>query len=480
MTCINTALGRRSILAPLRLRVAAMTEWNTDLIRRYGDQGPRYTSYPTALQFHEEVTADDYWQALEHGNLARRPLSLYLHIPFCQHVCYYCACNRVVTADTSRADEYLKRLLRELSMKAERVDNQRPVLQMHWGGGTPTYLSDAQMTELVYHTARQFHLLEDDRADYSVEIDPRTVTQSRIGLLRGLGFNRASLGVQDLDPRVQEAVNRVQPYRMIQEVFGWLRDFGYRSINTDLIYGLPWQSETSLARTVEQLLTLKPERISLYNYAHLPARFKVQRQISEQTLPSADEKLRMFSRAGEMLESAGYLLIGMDHFALPSDALAQAQNSGTLHRNFQGYTLYGDADLLGFGTSAISAMGTFYGQNQKSIEEWQSDIDEDRLPLERGCLLTLDDQIRRDLITTLLCQMEIDLDVLSQRWNIDARQYFGPELMQMNRLVQDGLVEFDWKVLRLTATGRLLARAVAMIFDAYQKDGPKRHYSRII
>jgi oxygen-independent coproporphyrinogen III oxidase len=282
--------------------MAAMTDWNTDLIRRYGEQGPRYTSYPTALQFHEEVTADDYWQALERGNQAHRPLSLYMHIPFCQHVCYYCACNRIVTADTSRADDYLKRLLREINMKAERVDRQRPVLQMHWGGGTPTYLSDAQMTELVYHTARQFHLLEDDRADYSVEIDPRTVTQSRIGLLRGLGFNRASLGVQDLDPRVQQAVNRVQPYEMIRDVFGWLRDFGYRSINTDLIYGLPWQSETSLARTVEQLLALRPERISLYNYAHLPARFKVQRQISEQTLPSADEKLRMFSRAGEMLE----------------------------------------------------------------------------------------------------------------------------------------------------------------------------------
>jgi oxygen-independent coproporphyrinogen III oxidase len=480
LTCINIIDWRRSILAPLMLRMTAMTEWNTDLIRRYGEQGPRYTSYPTALQFHEEVTTDDYWQALEQGNLARRPLSLYLHIPFCQHVCYYCACNRVVTADTRRADEYLKRLLQELTMKAERVDRQRPVLQMHWGGGTPTYLKDAQMTELVYHTARHFHLLEDDRADYSVEIDPRTVSQSRIGLLRGLGFNRASLGVQDLDPRVQEAVNRVQPYEMIRDVFGWLRDFGYRSINTDLIYGLPWQSETSLARTIEQLLVLRPDRISLYNYAHLPARFKVQRQISEQTLPSPEEKLRMFGRAGRMLEDAGYLLIGMDHFALPDDALAEAQRNGTLHRNFQGYTLHGDADLIGFGTSAISALGTFYGQNQKSIEHWQDDIDDGQLPLERGCLLTLDDQIRRDLITTLLCQMAIDLDQLSQRWNIDARQYFGPELMQMNRFVQDGLVEFDWQTLRLTAIGRLLARAVAMVFDSYQKDGGKRHYSRII
>jgi oxygen-independent coproporphyrinogen III oxidase len=457
-----------------------MTDWNTDLIRRYGEQGPRYTSYPTALQFHEEVTADDYWQALEQGNLARRPLSLYLHIPFCQHVCYYCACNRVVTGDTSRADDYLKRLLRELSAKAERVDRQRPVVQMHWGGGTPTYLNDAQMTELVYHTARQFHLLDDSRADYSIEIDPRTVTQSRVGLLRGLGFNRASLGVQDLDPRVQQAVNRVQPYEMVRDVFGWLRDFGYRSVNTDLIYGLPWQSETSLARTIEQLLPLRPDRISLYNYAHLPARFKVQRQISEQTLPSPEEKLRMFSRAGEMLEQAGYLLIGMDHFALPTDALAQAQDSGTLHRNFQGYTLYGDVDLIGLGTSAISALGNFYGQNQKSIERWQSDIDEGLLPLERGCLLSLDDQIRRDLITTLLCQMRVNLDALSERWNINARDYFGPELMQMHRLAEDGLVEFDWKEVRLTPTGRLLARAVAMVFDAYQRDSVKRHFSRII
>ena len=457
-----------------------MTEWNTDLIRRYGDHGPRYTSYPTALQFHEEVTEEDYWQAMEQGNLARRPLSLYVHIPFCRHVCYYCACNRVVTADSQRAADYLKRLLRELSMKAEHVDRQRPVRQMHWGGGTPTYLDDAQMTELVYHTARCFHLLDDERSDYSVEIDPRTVTQARIGLLRGLGFNRASLGVQDLDPRVQEAVNRIQPYEMVRDVFGWLRDFGYRSINTDLIYGLPWQSETSLARTVEQLLALRPDRISLYNYAHMPARFKVQRQINEQALPSPEEKLRMFVRAGQLFEQAGYRLIGMDHFALPDDPLAQAQRDGTLHRNFQGYTLHGEADLLGFGTSAISALGNFYGQNQKAIDRWQESIDEGALPLERGYLLTLDDQIRRDLITTLLCRMEVDLEALSERWNITAVRYFGPELMQLNRLQHDGLVVFDWRQISLTPTGRLLARAVAMIFDRYQNDPLKRQYSRII
>jgi len=456
-----------------------MTDWNTDLLRRYGDQGPRYTSYPTALQFHEEVTAQDYWQAIEHGNRARRPLSLYFHIPFCQHVCYFCACNRVVTADTRRAADYLKHLLQEISMKAERVDSQRPVMQMHWGGGTPTYFSDTQMTELIYHTARHFHLLEDDRANYSIEIDPRTVDQSRLGLLRGLGFNSASVGIQDVDPQVQKAINRIQPYDMIRTVFGSLRDFGYRSINADLMYGLPLQSELTFADTIEQTLALWPERISLYHYAHLPARFKVQRQISEQALPSTDEKLRMLSRAGSMLEQAGYLLIGMNHFVLPTDPLAQAQRSGTLHRNFQGYSQHADADLIGFGSSAISAVGDLYGQNQQSVEQWQNDIDEGLLPLERGYLLSLDDQIRRDLITTLLCRMSIDLDELSERWQINARSYFAQELVQMNRLAEDGLVSFSLPQLKLTSTGRLLARAVAMVFDSHHKRPAQKHFSQI-
>jgi oxygen-independent coproporphyrinogen-3 oxidase len=456
-----------------------MTDWNTDLIRRYGEQGPRYTSYPTALQFHEEVTAEDYWQAIELGNRARRPLSLYFHIPFCQHVCYFCACNRVVTADSSRAADYLKHLLQEITMKARRVDSQRPVMQMHWGGGTPTYFTDTQMTELIYHTARHFHLLEDDRASYSIEIDPRTVDQSRLGLLRGLGFNCASIGIQDLDPQVQKAVNRVQPYEMIRDVFAGLRDFGYRSINADLMYGLPLQSETSMAHSVEQTIALRPERISLYSYAHLPALFKVQRQISEQALPSADEKLRMLSRAGTILEQAGYVLIGMNHFVLPSDPLVQAQSNGNLQRSFQGYTQHGDADLIGLGTSAISAIGGLYGQNQKSVEQWQADIEEGLLPLERGYILTTDDQIRRDLINALLCHMSIDLDALSERWGIDAYSYFADELTQMNRFAEDGLVSFDQPLLQLTSTGRLLGRAVAMVFDSHHKPANKKHFSRV-
>lgn len=457
-----------------------MTDWDTDLIHRYGEQGPRYTSYPTALQFHEEISEADYWQALQAGNQAHRGLSLYFHIPFCRHVCYYCACNRIVTADSSLAADYMRHISREIALKGAQVDGQRPVLQMHWGGGTPTYLSDAQMTELVYHTARHFHLLEDDRADYSVEIDPRTVNHERIGLLRGLGFNRASLGVQDLDETVQRAINRVQSLTLIRDTMAALRDFNFRSINVDLIYGLPRQSSDSLKRTIEQLLPLRPERISLYNYAHLPSRFKVQRQIDECALPSPAEKLRMFADAGALLEQAGYRLIGMDHFALPEDSLAQAQQAGTLHRNFQGYTLYGEADLLGFGPSAISALGDFYGQNEKNLPAWQALLDEGQLPLERGYLLNRDDAIRRDLITRLLCDLAVDLQALGERWRIDAADYFAAELAQLRHLVADGLVLCQWPELRLSANGRLLSRAVAMLFDRHQHGVLKQRYSRIV
>lgn len=457
-----------------------MTRWNTDLIRRYGVAGPRYTSYPPALNFHEEVSGNDYLSAIEEGNRAHRPVSLYLHVPFCRSVCYYCACNRIVTADQRRASEYVQRLKQEIAMRGEPIDKQRPVTQLHWGGGTPTYITDAEITELVYHTARHFHLLDNDRGDYAIEIDPRTVTANRIGLLRGLGFNRISLGVQDLDPKVQQAVNRIQPYEQIAEVFDWIRDFKFHSINTDLIYGLPWQSESSLSRTIEQLLRLRPNRISLYNYAHLPARFKIQRQINEMALPAPEEKLRMMVRAGSMLEDAGYLLIGMDHFALPDDELAMAQKEGRLHRNFQGYTLHGGADIIATGTSAISQIGNFYGQNWKTIERWQADIDDGVLPLERGYLLDREDQIRRAFITELLCHLKVDLDEFDQVWGIDSRQHFAEEWMQLLRLEQDGLVELGGRHLQLTDTGRLLSRAVAMLFDGYLANTARDRYSRII
>lgn len=457
-----------------------MTSISADLIKRYGVSGPRYTSYPSANHFHEEVSQQDYFDAIAEGNEARRALSLYFHIPFCRSVCYYCACNRIVTADQSRATAYVQQLKQEISLRAAHIDKQRPVVQMHWGGGTPTYLSDGEITELVHHIARHFHLLDADDGDYAIEVDPRTVTDKRISLLRALGFNRISLGVQDLDPQVQAAINRIQPYEQVSEVFNCARDLGFSSINTDLIYGLPRQSESSLARTLEQLLALRPERISLYNYAHLPARFKVQRQIDELTLPRPDEKLRMLTRAIDMLEGAGYLLIGMDHFALPEDELAQAQQQKRLHRNFQGYTLHGDADVIASGVSSISQIGNLYAQNWKSQDRWQADIDNGTLPLERGYILDRDEQLRRDFIITLLCQMSVDLSEFSAKWSIDTRSYFAAEWMQLLRLQQDGLVDADSQHLLITASGRPLARAVAMLFDQHLPAGQRNRYSRII
>ncbi|MBL4571401.1 MAG: oxygen-independent coproporphyrinogen III oxidase [Alcanivorax sp.] len=457
-----------------------MATWDKTLISQYGGPGPRYTSYPPAPQFHEEISEADFAGAIDAGNAARRPLSLYMHIPFCSTVCYYCACNRVVTANRGRAAEYLKRLKQEIGQRAEQVDSQRPVTQIHWGGGTPTFLSDAQITELVYYMARHFTLREDDRGDYAIEIDPRTVDQARLGLLRGLGFNRISLGVQDLDLRVQQAVNRVQPYEMIRQTMGWARDFGFKSINTDLIYGLPWQSESSLARTIEQIAELRPERISLYNYAHLPARFKIQRQIPDMALPSPEEKLSMFVRAGRILQDAGYVFIGMDHFALENDEIAVAQRNGLLHRNFQGYTLHGDADLLGFGVSAISQIGNLYAQNMKSLSQWSEAIEQGQSTIEQGYVLDRDDQIRRDLIMRLLCDLYVDMKLFSEQWKINFPDYFVAALTDWVEFEAQGLVRVDKHRLVITDRGRLVSRALVMPFDRYTRNEARNRFSRII
>lgn len=451
-----------------------MTSWNPGFIQRYGMRGPRYTSYPSSASYHEEITTDDFWRALAQGNDEHRPVSLYMHIPFCEHICFFCACNRIVTADRGRASDYLQFLLDELTLKARHIDGQRPVSQLHWGGGTPTFLSDAEITGLVYHTARNFHLLDNDRGDYSVEIDPRTVTEKRIALLRGLGFNRASVGVQDLDPHVQKAVNRVQPFEQVRDVLGWLRDHGFRSINIDLIYGLPWQSESSMVRTLGQVLALRPERIALFNYQHMPERFKAQRHINELALPAADEKVRMLVRAGEMIEQAGYRWIGIDQFALPEDSLAQAQEAGTLQRNIQGYTLHGDADVIGFGTSAISEIGPLYAQNHTSVNQWQSAIADADVPLERGVELDFDDRVRRDLIRSLVCLHRVDLRALGERWQIDATTYFSAELAALAPLADIGMLDMTKTGIILTDKARLVSRAVAMQFDRYLGGADRR------
>lgn len=457
-----------------------MTHWDAELIRRFGGPGPRYTSYPPATQFHEEIDGEDFERAVTAGNSAHRPLSLYCHIPFCGSVCYYCACNRIVTGNRNRAVDYLEYLKREIKAKAALVDRQRPVVQMHWGGGTPTFLDDAQITELVYDLARNFRLLEDGRGDYAMEIDPRTVDNARLGLIRGLGFNRISIGVQDLDPRVQEAVNRIQPPSLIQRVFDDARAFGFRSINADMIYGLPWQSETRLARSLEALIEMRPDRISLYNYAHLPARFKVQKQISEAALPSPAEKLAMLLRAGKLLEEAGYQLIGMDHFALPGDDLTRARDSRTLHRNFQGYTLNPDADLLSFGVSAISDLRGLYAQNYKDIEQWRAALDDGRHPIERGFVLGYDDRLRRWVINALLCDLAVDLVEFRHLWGQDFADYFYDVLPRLAEYENLGLLDMEGSRLRVTDNGRLVLRALAMPFDRYAPAETGSRFSRII
>jgi len=457
-----------------------VVEWNESLIHQYGGPGPRYTSYPTAPNFHSGITEDDLVAAVQEGNAARRPLSLYFHIPFCSTVCYYCGCNRIITANRARAGEYLKHLKHEIRMRSAMIDDRRQVTQIHWGGGTPTYLSDAQMTELVYDMARHFNLREDDRGDYAIEIDPRTVDRSRLGLLRGLGFNRVSLGVQDLDPGVQEAVNRIQSWEMIRDTMHWARDFGFRSINLDLISGLPRQSEASMMRTLDKIITLKPERISLYNYAHLPDRFKVQRQINSHELPSPEEKVRMYVRAGEMLQSAGYRFIGMDHFALETDEMAVAQKNGLLHRNFQGYSLHGDADLIAMGVSAISQIGDLYVQNEKGIEQWQTRVENGQIPIEKGYLLTSDDRIRQDVIMRLLCDLHLDIPAFEQRWGVNFAETFADALQRWAFFADQGLVTLSADHLKITDQGRLVSRALVQPFDQYMTEKPTVKYSRIL
>ena len=457
-----------------------MQDWNEALVGRYGGPGPRYTSYPTAPMFHENIPNDAFSRAMDDSNQARRPLSLYAHVPFCRHVCYYCACNRIITADRALAGTYLQNLKKEIHLLASHVDKRRQVTQLHWGGGTPTYLSDAQITELVYDLARHFNLREDDRGDYAIEVDPRTVDRARLGLLRGLGFNRLSLGVQDLNPLVQQAVNRVQSFEMIRDTLGWARDFGFKSINVDLISGLPWQTEMTMARTLEQLIYLKPERISVYGYAHLPDRFKIQRQIDEAALPSPTEKIRMYVRAGRMLQQAGYRFIGMDHFALESDEMAVAQRNGLLHRNFQGYTLHGDADLLGMGVSAISQIGSLYVQNHKVLGDWQAAVEQDRLPHHKGYQLDKADLIRRDIIMKLLCDLRLDIRAFEQQWAISFQDTFAEAMIQWRDFADQGLVVFNDDALLITEQGRLVSRALVQPFDSYLTNRQTKGFSRII
>ncbi len=449
--------------------VTAPIRFDPALLQRYDRPGPRYTSYPTAPQFSPAFGEAQLREAAQasNGDPIPRRLSLYVHVPFCLSPCFYCGCNRIITRDLARADTYLARLYREIDLTAALFDRDREVIQLHFGGGTPNFLSPAQLREVVDTLRRQFHFSDSPERDISIELDPRFISPADVAELAAIGFNRASLGVQEFDPAVQEAVNRVQSVEQTLAVIDACRASGFRSVNVDLIYGLPKQNPAGFSRTLDTVVAARPARIAVYSYAHLPDLFKAQKQIEAADLPSPEVKLGLLEQAIEKLTDAGYAYIGMDHFALPDDELAQAQARGGLHRNFMGYTTHADSDLVGLGVSAISHIGDSFSQNPRDLPSWQIALDEGRLPVFRGMRLSEDDQLRADLIQRLMCQGEVPIGALERRYAIDFRAYFADALQRLRPLVADGLVRIEAERITVTSQGRLLLRNIAMCFDHY-------------
>lgn len=450
------------------------------LIAKYDQSGPRYTSYPTAVQFHEEFTAADYAEIAQASNASKRPLSLYFHLPFCDTICFYCACNKVATKDRSKGQEYLSRLYLEIAMQGELFDDERRVEQLHWGGGTPTFISHQEMRDLMRVTGEHFQLLGNDEGEYSIEIDPREATAETVAMLREIGFNRMSLGVQDFEEKVQTAVNRIQTEAETMEVLQAAKAEGFRSVSIDLIYGLPFQTRDSFARTLDRVIEVGPDRMSVFNYAHLPKIFKPQRRIDESQLPEPREKLKILQMTAEKLSEAGYVYIGMDHFARPDDELAVAQREGTLYRNFQGYSTHSNCDLVGMGMTSIGSVGNCYAQNVRELDAYYEVIDKGRLPVFRGIKLNRDDEIRRDVITQLICHFELVFASIERQWNVKFREYFQPEMAQLQNMVSDGLLEINDQGIYVTPGGQLLIRNICMVFDVYLKQQSGQRFSKVI
>ena len=455
-----------------------------DLCRRFDISGPRYTSYPTADRFQADPGAQLLVDALSHRPALDQPLSLYVHLPFCSTVCYYCGCNKVITKDHSKSSRYLDYLEREIDMQLAALNGSRSVAQLHWGGGTPTFLNDDEMTRLMGMLRSRFDFMPE--GEYSIEIDPRSVDPKRAHLLAELGFNRMSLGIQDFDPLVQQAVNRIQTFEQTRDVLLAARDAGFKSVSVDLIYGLPRQTLEGFRATLDKTLSLMPDRIALYSYAHLPQIFMPQRRIHDTELPKPEDKLSLMAMAIETLVDAGYVFIGMDHFARPDDELALAQKAGKLHRNFQGYSTHAELDLLAFGVSAIAKVGPVYAQNAKLLDEYYHDIDAGHLPVRRGYRMDADDELRRAVIQELMCHFGLDFAAVSGAWNIDFRDYFADALDQLQPLAEAGLLEIDTVGITVMPKGRLLVRIIAMAFDRYlQADRQmapegRQRYSRVI
>ena len=459
-----------------------MTAVSPDLLRRFDVSGPRYTSYPTADRFVEAFGAEDYVGALEHrrdGAGKVQPLSLYVHLPFCESLCYYCACNKIITRHHDRAAAYLRYLGREVDLHVAHAGAGQMVSQLHLGGGTPTFLSDEELRDLLAMLRRSFTF--DPDGEYSIEIDPRTVDATRLRALAEMGFNRLSFGVQDFDPEVQKAVHRIQPAQQVFDLVAAARAIGFASVNVDLIYGLPRQTPESFDRTLAQVVDLRPDRIALYDYAHLPERFKPQRRIITIELPNGASKVSMLSRSLDAFIDAGYIYVGMDHFALPDDALAVAKRQGRLHRNFQGYSTQPDCDLIALGVSAIGRVGATYSQNAKTLEEYYDLLDQGRLPVVRGLAVTRDDLVRRAVIMALMCQGEVQFESIELSHLIDFASYFASELVALKELESQGLVVVGARDVQVTPNGWFFVRAIAMVFDRYlQADRTRAKFSKII
>lgn len=450
--------------------------WDQALIEKYNYSGPRYTSYPTALEFHEAFTPAEFDMAC--AQYPDRNLSLYVHIPFCHKLCYYCGCNKIITRHQHKADQYLDVLEQEIRQRAALL-GERNVSQLHWGGGTPTFLTKPQVSRLMDLLRELFNFAPD--AEISIEVDPREIDLDMLDHLRSEGFNRLSIGVQDFNKEVQKLVNREQDEEFIFAMVERAKELGFRSTNLDLIYGLPKQNRKLFAKTLEQVLTMKPGRLSVFNYAHMPKLFAAQRKINEADLPAAKEKLAILQDTIATLTGAGYQFIGMDHFALPDDELAVAQRNGVLHRNFQGYTTQGDSDLLGLGVSAISMIGNCYAQNQKELKKYYASVNDKREALWKGVSLDDDDMLRREVIKALICNFQLDMKDIEQRFGLDFNTYFAEDFELLQTFVNDGLVTVDERYIHVELKGRLLIRNICMCFDKYLRDRARQQqFSRVI
>ena len=452
------------------------------LLKKYDKAGPRYTSYPTAPYFHEGIDEKVFIKHIHQDNasIANRDLSLYFHIPFCDTLCYFCGCSMMVTRNQSKIEQYIEYLEKEIILLKQQIDDDRKVIQLHWGGGTPTHLSPAQIRKLGAIIHKYFNFHED--AEVGVEIDPRELTRDHMVALSEVGFNRCSMGIQDFDHKVQKAVNRIQPENITRDAVNWARELGFKSINLDLMYGLPFQNHKTYGETIDTVMSMNPDRLAVFNYAHLPNMIKHQQLIKEDWLPSGDQKLELLKLSIEKLNDNGYIYIGMDHFAKPDDELTIAMQNGTLYRNFQGYSTHAGIDMFAIGITSIGMQSDIYVQNYKKLDEYYKALDAQKLPIMRGVTLNTDDQLRREVITELMCNFKLSKSKFEKKYQIQFNSYFAEALEQLISLEEDGLIVLSENQLEVTDTGRLLIRNIVMNFDYYlmKKQGDKPQFSRTV